>query len=437
MTLSRQDLSPDQLEAFDAIASWVSAASSPTLTLGGFAGTGKTTVLSVFAREAAVSPIAFVAYTGKAASVLGRKMRAEGIECVGKTLSPRDKREGVTFGDKPYCGTIHSLIYKPCKCTEPVPKGAEPHKRPCPQCGEKRFALRDDLDRDYRLIVVDEASMVSDEMLQDLKSFGVPILAVGDHGQLPPVKGAGSLMRHPQIRLERIHRQAEKNPIIALSKAIRESGDFDTVFADGNLVRFGSLRGLKDEVTRRFSRDTTRETLFDTALLCYTNKRRVGLNQLARQARGFRGPPGLSEQVICLRNMRSRGVFNGMRGSLVSPATQPKPEDTPWLWRASIEFPDEGIAAQDFDLCGDQFNREKTFDDPATMREETGAEVYSWDYMGSLFDFGYAMTVHKAQGSGWGDVLVVAETYGMDRETSMRWKYTAVTRSSERLTVLR
>ena len=61
-------------------------------------------------------------------------------------------------------------------------------------------------------------------MFEDLKSFGVPILAVGDHGQLPPVRGTFNLMEKPDIRLTKIHRQAENDPIVRLSILAREEG---------------------------------------------------------------------------------------------------------------------------------------------------------------------------------------------------------------------
>jgi exodeoxyribonuclease-5 len=434
-TLTRASLSTDQAEAYDAILAWCDSRGTPTLTMGGFAGVGKTTVLAIFAKEASVSPLAFVAFTGKAASVLGRKMKAAGVDTTNKLVMAKDR--DTAFTGKPYCGTIHSLIYRPCSCMEPRTKDQPPVERPCTICREKRYMRRQSLDRDYNLIVVDEASMVSDDMLSDLLSFGVPILAVGDHGQLPPVKGTGSLMRAPQIRLERIHRQAEGNPIIALSKAIRETGDFDTRFDDGISVRFGSLRNLKEEIRKHFAAsDNDGNDLFNRALICYTNKRRVGLNQLARQTLGLKGPPTRLEQVICLRNMRSVGVYNGMRGRLVAPAEQLKPQQ-PWLYTASIEFPDEGLKAQEFNMCGAQFNREKTFNDIDNAREETGIEAYSWEGLGALFDFGYAMTCHKVQGSGFSDVVVLAETYGMPLDTAQRWKYTAVTRASERVVILR
>jgi exodeoxyribonuclease-5 len=52
------------------------------------------------------------------------------------------------------------------------------------------------------------------------------------------------------------------------------------------------------------------------------------------------------------------------------------------------------------------------------------------------FDYGYALTVHKAQGSQWNDIVLFDESYAF-KETRQRWLYTAITRAAERLTVVR
>ena len=52
------------------------------------------------------------------------------------------------------------------------------------------------------------------------------------------------------------------------------------------------------------------------------------------------------------------------------------------------------------------------------------------------FDFGYALTVHKAQGSQWNDVVVFDESRAF-REHRARWLYTAITRAAERVMVVR
>jgi exodeoxyribonuclease-5 len=52
------------------------------------------------------------------------------------------------------------------------------------------------------------------------------------------------------------------------------------------------------------------------------------------------------------------------------------------------------------------------------------------------FDYGYALTVHKSQGSQWDSIVLFDESYAF-REHSARWLYTAVTRAAERLIVVR
>ncbi len=52
------------------------------------------------------------------------------------------------------------------------------------------------------------------------------------------------------------------------------------------------------------------------------------------------------------------------------------------------------------------------------------------------FDYGYALTVHKAQGSQWNDVVLFDESWAF-RDTRERWLYTAVTRAAETLTIVR
>ena len=52
------------------------------------------------------------------------------------------------------------------------------------------------------------------------------------------------------------------------------------------------------------------------------------------------------------------------------------------------------------------------------------------------FDYGYALTVHKAQGSQWDDVVLFDESYAF-REHRARWLYTGLTRAAKRVTVVR
>lgn len=453
MNLTVKDLSPDQMHAYDSIMHWVETrehSEDPLLSLGGYAGSGKSTLVSLVAEQ--VELPAFCAFTGKATSVLRRKLRAAGTETVG---AQRQQRDDLPVSSKPFCGTIHQLIYAACECREPeVVEDTDengkvtrtfiyPEKDEngnCVQCGGEGWHRREALDRNYGLIIVDEASMVDDAMLTDLRGYGVPILAVGDHGQLPPVRGTGSLMKSPDLRLEKIHRQAEGNPIIALSKMIREEGRLPEVTHNGSddTVRFFGLRYVEDVVRDRYE-SASAERLLEMGLACYTNRRRIGLNDAVRRARGTAGvAPRKGEHVICLRNMSMKGgrtpVANGMRGVLTNDVQDVEDSDTHVL--GSVAFPEDGIEARPYEMLIAQFGREKTFSTVEELVAETG--IRSFSSAGALFDFGYAMTVHKMQGSQFDDLVVCAERGGyMTNEDWKRWLYTAVTRAASKLTVLR
>ena len=67
------------------------------------------------------------------------------------------------------------------------------------------------------------------------------------------------------------------------------------------------------------------------------------------------------------------------------------------------------------------------------MRGKVGKKKLYFD----SFDFGYCLTVHKAQGSEWGNVLLFEEISGYwDDEYKRKWLYTAITRSNDRLLII-
>ncbi|MGZ5999644.1 MAG: ATP-binding domain-containing protein, partial [Rhizomicrobium sp.] len=51
------------------------------------------------------------------------------------------------------------------------------------------------------------------------------------------------------------------------------------------------------------------------------------------------------------------------------------------------------------------------------------------------FDYGYVLTVHKAQGSQWDDVVLFDESFAFP-ESRARWLYTGITRAAKTLTVV-
>ena len=437
-------LSADQQVTFDAIIAWLYSrglkalgqpkwvtseiAKVPILTVGGLAGTGKTTVVSHLATvlQDAGFAVAYVAFTGRAFSVLAKKMAEAGVE----TATGLARQEG-DHGDRyfvdeedssgvAFTGTIHRLLYKPVVDEETEEL--------------RGFVPRTKLDRRYDLVVVDEASMVSDEILRDLSSKGVPLLAVGDHGQLPPVMAPGELMKHPALRLEKIHRQAEGNPIIALASAIR-NGERLPRESRGTAIEVRS----KSEAARVLAEVYGAHAPIDVGVVCWTNRTRVALNSTARGVLGRKGTPLVGEVVLCLKNIHSEGIFNGMRGVLMTdgrlgPSAQ-EPWRDPWILEAEVEFPDVGGAVS-LEMCAAQFARPDTFKSVEEL-QEAHVNVKRFGAAGHLITFGYAMTVHKAQGSGFSTVVLYADRPEDGSEDTRKFYYTAVTRAAEKLIILR
>ena len=432
--LTPSDLSSDQREVYEAIQAWTKRGGKKTLTCGGYAGVGKSSLVGVFASNTSLH-IAYCAFTGRAASILERKLKACGVKTTPKPYMPAEKMEKSKFAhlfsedpNATYCGTIHRLLYRPVINSKDELVG---------------FQKRTELDRNYDLIVLDEASMVSDEMRFDLEEHDIPILAVGDHGQLPPVQASGSLMQDPDLRLEKIHRQAEGSKIIQLAHLIREGG------------RFRDFKGWNAEV-RKLSKTKTDKVLeeldgLSSGVLCWTNRVRCSLNSRARKALGFSKAPKKGEILICLRNMPP--VFNGMRGILVEDSKregevcEPTAFDkdpftfrkTPreWILHGRVEFPDEGLSAQNFEMCAPQFMKERTLGSVEDFNEQFGLNVRSMKEVGALFDFGTCLTIHRSQGSSFEHAVIYADMpENPENEMSRRLYYTAVSRSSRRLTVL-
>jgi len=428
------DLSPDQLKVYHSMMGWVENRSGSLLTTGGLAGTGKTTLLGVFAANTTLL-CAYVTFTGRASSVLARKLRAAGAAMTDKMRPPdglrlRGLRKDIfnlydpkltLQGGPSFVGTIHKLIYKPVIDNETEELLG--------------WAKRDRLDRQYDLIVIDEASMVGSSMLEDLKVFGVPILAVGDHGQLPPVMDSGELMKNPDLRLETIHRQAEDSPIIRMAHHIRETGQLEVPgsFCGLTAVRWAKKAKASDVIAGVYAESLTTaggEPLLDVGILCWTNRSRVQLNGMARKALGFSGPPKAGEVVIALRNKPP--IYNGMRGILTGDGSVGAQR---WLLDANVEFPDEGLPPQRLTMCAPQFCREKTFGSIEELKARGMPETFKG--AGMLFDFGAAMTVHKSQGSQFSHcIFYVDHPVRPWDEGWRRLAYTAVTRAETRLTVI-
>ncbi len=381
-------LSHDQKSALDHILEWYrnDRQSMQYVTLGGYAGTGKTTLIAVMRREFhKIDPglkVGFVSFTGKAARVLQTKIKEEGV------LYRQDS-----------VGTIHSLIYTPILNAKEEIIG---------------WKTKDEIDRN--LIIVDEGSMVDATIWEHLISYRVPMIVVGDHGQLPPIKGNFTLMQSPHVRLEEIHRQAKKNPIIALSITARQTGEIAVGRYGDKVVKYGGENSETGEVMQEMLANYQSESL----ILCGYNKTRKKLNAHIRAALGFETlAPEVGDRVICLRNNHKAKIYNGMLGTITKIMKMSER-----AYSADIDIDGENETYSGL-IATDQFNA-----DTALNFTEDRSRYHGID----LFDFGYALTVHKAQGSQAKRVILFEERFArMTDDEWSRWLYTAVTRAEEEL----
>lgn len=361
------DWSPQQDDALKRVSAWLKAGTPQVFCLFGFAGTGKTTLARHFA-EGLEGEVVFGAFTGKAAHVL----RARG--CEGAT-------------------TIHSLIYRPKSVEEEEPS----------------FVInRDGGAAKADLIVIDECSMVDEELGRDLLSFGAPVLVLGDPAQLPPVKGGGFFTdAEPDVMLSEVHRQARDNPIIRLSMQVREGEDLP-------LGEHGESR-----VIRRSAIDASAVLRTDQVLVGMNRTRRL-YNKRIRELMGFRDAmPAAGEKLVCLRNDKKKGLLNG------------------GLWQIrQLREPRGGYLR--LDLTPDEDPQRKAVRVKVLREFFEGADEeipFLVRRDSDEFTYGYALTVHKAQGSQWDDVVLFDES-GAFREHRRRWLYTGLTRAARRITVV-
>ncbi len=374
------EFSAQQDAALKAVSTWLKQGQGPLFRLFGYAGTGKTTLARHFA-EQVDGDVQFAAFTGKAAQVLRSKGAVN-------------------------AKTIHSLIYRP--------RGEEAVEDE--ETGKTSMAPMFSLNRQSpvakaSLIIVDECSMVDEELGRDLMSFGTPILVLGDPGQLPPISGGGFFTEHePDCLLTEIHRQARDNPIVDLAMRVREG--IDIGYGD-----WGTARVIpKSEVSTELVLDADQ-------VLLGINRTRRRYNQRLRELKGFDARfPQSGDKLVCLRNDPAKGLLNGSLWQVMTASRETvkpginlivTPEDDDMnrgatkikLLKAAFETPDAEVPWQ----------TRKRYDD---------------------FDYGYALTVHKAQGSQWDKIVLFDESFAF-RDNRERWLYTAITRAAEELTIVR
>lgn len=410
-------LTADQQEAAALIEAWYHHLNTQIFVLCGYAGTGKTFLVDYVVRAlglAAGESAAFVAPTGKAASVLIQS----GVPAT----------------------TVHSLIYTREEDIEVDENGEVISEQ------FLRFVKKESIDSKIKLIVLDETSMVSDDVLRDLLSFGVKCLCCGDPAQLPPVGGSNTLLSTPVITLKEIVRQERDNPIVRLAARVRA----------GERPAYGE-DGCVSVIPRRALDADARRALFTQAdqIIVGTNRTRAMINREVRAIRGIapdRVLPQDGEKIICTLNdwskpLDERGDFHLVNGIIGRCYRVREQLDGLGQLDFQPDFLAERVEDLPFDtgvfVRGQYYhgygNRACLLTNGILVHENNREMLRRFKVRREdtvcRFEFAYAVTCHKAQGSEYDFVVVIDESGYF--EDGKEWLYTAVTRAKKRLVIVR
>ena len=413
-------LTPDQENAKNLLAEWFFNTDDKAFVLSGYAGTGKTFLIDYVVREVLKLKVGeeavFVSPTGKAAANLIKKGTS--------------------------AGTVHSLIYVRDDEEFEVNEDGE-----IVNMRELRFVKKPKIDERIRLIVVDEASMINQTVLADLLSFQTKCLFCGDGAQLPPVNGTCPLMESANYTMTQIVRQAADNPIIQVATMARE----------GKRIPLGRYGDTVCVVSKNALRGQERKRLFLRAdqIICGRNQTRNAINQ---EMRGYFGIdtkqllPTDGEKVICTLNnweqaLDGEGKFflvNGVIGKAEGVLEQMDALATMYF---QADFATESVCVP-FDTGIFQDGEYKHFYGDRAVTLAGGTVVHEGNFvllhaMRAVkdepicrFEFAYAITCHKSQGSEFDFVIVFDESWAFGEERN-RWLYTAITRAKEKLLIIR
>lgn len=405
------ELTKEQQEIANEIYDWFKfhPESQEYQTICGYAGTGKTVLISALAKKLRYKEkltFAFCSYTGKSASVLRKKLNDHN-----------------SFGCDDFCGTIHQLIYKPKTLTDPVTKLTK-------IIGwEKRWTST------YDLIIIDEASMINESIWEDLKQLKIPIIIVGDHGQLPCI-GKGVNLLDSNINsniytLKKIHRQAKNNPIIQMSIDVRNKGRINPGIYSPNVFKLDWNEPKTKILFNKIELDQ------ETIILCGFNSTRVELNNIIRKKKNFnKSYPYIGEKIICLKNNRISNIMNGQLGILKWMA--PKGAD---LYEITVDMDgtDELYYGLAHKFCFGKTNYEGAYELTLSNNIKKYNTIFKKCNVSSidLFDYGYALSVHKSQGSEWNRVVLFEQKSNYwDDDFYSKWLYTAITRAKDKLCII-
>lgn len=382
--------------------------------IAGYAGAGKSTLIQFIISAMNLYPedIRYIAYTGKAANVLKNK------GCPGAT-------------------TAHKLLYR---------------ARLMPN-GKYRFSPKtpaEIAEEGIKVVVVDEVSMLPKKIWDLLCQNNFYILACGDPEQLPPIADTpgedpnNHVLDHPHIFLDEIMRQAQESEIIRLSMHIRENKPINLFPVQREQVMVFDKRDLTDDML-----------IWSNQVLCATKRTRTELNNRIRNKLGFSKTPQPGDRIINLHNewelLSNLGnpLTNGVIGQIVTDNLNPEILKYSSQINIGKYFGDElQIPILKLTMTGDEENEffenitidynELLTGSPSLTGEQQYRIIKSKMFINPLhFNYGYAITVWKAQGSEWNKVLLLSEPgWPRDPDLCRKYLYTGTTRAIDKLVVI-
>ena len=368
--------------------------------ISGYAGSGKSTLVKfIIAALPDIDPekdVVYTSFTGKATQVLQKK------------------------GNK-NVSTLHKLLF------ESIPRPDGTFFRKPVECIP------------YKIVVVDECSMVPNELFKQLAKYPVYVLCLGDPGQLPPIRKDedNHLLDAPHIFLDEIMRQEEDSEIIKLTMDIR---------AGKPLSEF---QGKEVQILKK-SELTTGMLMWADQIICATNSTRIYLNNTMRDLLGRQGDPQDGDKVICLKN--NWDVYSTDAGPLVNGTIGYLKNVFNTFIRIPAKISSDKKPKQ-FDIIQADFISDTDADYGNLSMDKqlilTGEPAIDWKtsynmnrsvaYRNSVpdqFTYGYAITGWKAQGSEWDKVLVIEEGFPYNKEEHQKFLYTCATRAMKKLVII-
>lgn len=369
--------------------------------ISGYAGTGKTTLVK-FITQALPGinideDVVYATFTGKAAQVLLNK------------------------GNK-NVSTLHKLLYE----SKMKPDGT--------------FFRIKKTTIPYKVVIVDEVSMVPIDMIELLFAHNIYVICLGDPFQLPPInkEADNHLLNHPHIFLNEIMRQELDSNIIKLSMWVRENKPFPNFKSD-------------DVIILNKNQLNTGMLTWADQIIVGTNATRTAINNKMRQIYKRGDKPEDGDKVICLRNYWENiadtedplvnGTIGYIQNSYITHNWIP-----PWFnkgVKAPIEvlnadfISDTGASYGSIDMDAKQILTGERFSNDATLLYKMLSNKKYRALIPKEFTYGYAITCHKSQGSQWDKILILEEKFPFNKEEHARWLYTAITRASEKLVLIR